>query len=128
MWKKRCADCADKCVKNGVWLCKECFEQKCSEIDDCPNGVTVEAIEEADAKAKKNKIDHGVAWKKDETKEKKKRERKPNETKKSIIDLLFEAVSKEYPTATITNAEKYIDFSSGDLEFTINLVQHRKKK
>lgn len=52
-----------------------------------------------------------------------KRERKPNEEKREIIQKL----SSVFPNATIINAEKEIAFSIGDNDYSISLVLHRKK-
>ena len=81
-----------------------------------------------DEKAKKVKVNHGA----ESIKERKKVERKrePNELKRAIIYTLLHSIASmpEVENATMTNVEKYIDFSVGDRTFTINLVEHRKPK
>ena len=81
-----------------------------------------------DEKAKKVKVNHGA----ESVKERKKVERKrePNELKRAIIYTLLHSIASmpEVENATMTNVEKYIDFSVGDRTFTINLVEHRKPK
>ena len=81
-----------------------------------------------DEKAKKVKVNHGA----ESIKERKKVERKrePNELKRTIIYTLLHSIASmpEVENATMTNVEKYIDFSVGDRTFTINLVEHRKPK
>lgn len=60
---------------------------------------------------------------------KQKRERKPNELKREIIDDLFTFLCEQYPevakTGNIANIENYIDFTIDGKTFTINLTQHR---
>ena len=60
---------------------------------------------------------------------KQKKERKPNELKREIIDDLFTFLCEQYPevakTGNIANIENYIDFTIDGKTFTINLTQHR---
>lgn len=62
----------------------------------------------------------------------KKRERKPNELKREIIDDFFTFLLENWPetaeNANISNIERQIDFSLGGEDFSITLIQHRKKK
>ena len=51
-YKKRCEDCACLVEKNGVWCCEECFGQRCEDIDDCPEGVVGDEVDEMTEKAK----------------------------------------------------------------------------
>ena len=58
-----------------------------------------------------------------------------NPLKKQIIsgihDYFLDEIGHIFPKNTIItvrNDEKYIDFTVGDREFTVNLVEHRKKK
>lgn len=99
------------------------------------NGIIEnETVEELTKKAQKNRITATIHGAKGEKKERKPREKKENPLKKEIIDAIFYYLSnKENLNFTIdeikvTNKEKYIDFISNDREFTINLVEHRKKK
>lgn len=58
-----------------------------------------------------------------------KRERKPNELKREIMQTLFECVQNTTWTAPIlSNPERTIDFSIGDRTFTVSLTEHRKPK
>lgn len=61
-----------------------------------------------------------------------KRERKPNELKREIIDDLFTFICENWPevgkTADISNIERQIDFCFGDESFSLQLIQHRKPK
>ena len=62
----------------------------------------------------------------------KKRERKPNELKREIIDDLFTFLMENWPetaeNANISNIERQINFELGGESFSITLIQHRKPK
>ena len=60
----------------------------------------------------------------------KKRERKPNETKRVIMDFLFKAIKTEnlFQGATMTNAERQIDFIINDKSYSVTLTEHRPPK
>lgn len=59
----------------------------------------------------------------------KKRERKPNEEKGSLIMTLFEFLQTiKVDNPTVTNKERQIAFSVGDNDYELTLVQKRKKK
>jgi len=92
--------------------------------------ISDETVEELSEKAKKNRITatvHQAKAENSQKKERKPREKKENPLKKEIIETIFTVLNEKYG-AKITNAEKYIDFSVNELEFTVNLVQHRPKK
>ena len=84
--------------------------------------------------AKKNRITHTIHNAKGEKKERKPREKKENPLKKEIISAIFKGINDFLDTkdeefsVLVTNDEKYIDFSISGREFTVNLVEHRKKK
>ncbi len=91
-------------------------------------------VDEMSKKASKNRITATIHGAKGEKKERKPREKKENPLKKEIISALFKGINafletkdSEF-TTLVTNDEKYIDFSIDGREFTINLVEHRKKK
>lgn len=90
-----------------------------------------EVVEELSEKAQKNRITATIHEAKGEKKPRKAREKKVNELKKEIIKAIYTVIADEITSSTLTivrNDEKYIDFSIGDREFTVNLVEHRKKK
>lgn len=88
-----------------------------------------EEADELTATANKNRITQTIHEAKEITERKKTtRVKKENPTKQEIIKTLYEAIVNKYDNVTITNAEKYIDFSIAEENFTINLVMHRKKK
>lgn len=90
-----------------------------------------ETVEELTKKATKNRITATIHQAKGEKKPRKAREKKENPLKKEIIKILYETIAdnfheKDY--CIVKNDEKYIDFAIENREFTINLVEHRKKK
>lgn len=94
-----------------------------------------EEVEEITKKATKNRITSTIHGAKGEKKERKPREKKENALKKEIISHIFDSffydnVRESYPNLEISirNNEKYIDLIIDGREFTINLVEHRKKK
>ena len=60
----------------------------------------------------------------------KKRERKPNETKRKIIEFLFKVINAEtlFENATVSNVERQIDFSINEKSYSLTLTEHRPKK
>ena len=95
-----------------------------------------EVVEELTKKATKNRVTatihqaKGINTKKDA----KNRKRKENPLKKEIISDIFEflqnkLIKKEnFSYINITNDEKFIDFTIDNRNFTINLIEHRRKK
>ena len=53
-----------------------------------------------------------------------KRERKPNEAKRQVIEILANALKSAGYEISVTNVEKQIDFQ----DFSVTLTQHRKQK
>lgn len=93
--------------------------------------VKNEVVEELTKKATKNRVTATIHQAKGEKKERKAREKKENPLKKEIISAIYTVIADEITSSSnvfIRNDEKYIDFSLGNREFTINLVEHRKKK
>lgn len=93
--------------------------------------IVDETVEELTAKATKNRITSTIHQAKGEKKERKAREKKENPLKKELIQAILKGISENISTdgeIIVTNDEKYLDFSVNGLDFTVNLVQHRKKK
>lgn len=93
--------------------------------------IVNETVEELTKKAQKNRVTATIHDAKGEKKDRKPREKKENPLKREIIRQIYCAMlafdgKKDY--VSIKNDEKYIDFSIEGREFTINLVEHRKKK
>ncbi len=109
----------------------------CSIADACEmyladHDLIVDETEaELTAKATKNRITATIHDAKGEKKPRKPREKKVNELKKQIIAYIFEKMYEKYSKIgdiSIKNDEKYIDFTIENRDFTLNLVEHRKKK
>ncbi len=84
---------------------------------------TVEALTE---KAKQNKINHEAK----STKPRKitKRERKPDEEKEHLIELLSNCLTKEGISCEITNKSKIITFTIGENHYKLDLIKQRPPK
>ena len=90
-----------------------------------------ETVEELTKNAQKNRVTGTIHNAKGEKKERKPREKKENPLKKEIIQIIQDAFYNcelAFDEISIKNDEKYIDLLINDREFTINLVEHRKKK
>lgn len=88
-------------------------------------------VKELTEKAQKNRITATIHKAKGEKKERKAREKKENPLKKEIIQAIYTVIANEITSSANTfvrNDEKYIDFTIGNREFTVNLVEHRPKK
>lgn len=123
--QKRCEDCSELEIKKKVWYCKECFGQKCEEIDECPLGITEEEV--AEMVDKKVKVKTGAE--KDKTKSTTaKREKKPDFTKTLIIQKLKNALEEFTPEVKVTNDTKMIEFTYEGETYKVNLTRNRKPK
>ena len=104
------------------------LEEACETIL-CDMGIEEnETVEKLTAKAQKNRITNTIH---DAKGVKKPRERKENPLKKQIIQAIYTVIANEIASNVNTfvrNDEKYIDFTIGNREFTVNLVEHRPKK
>ena len=97
--------------------------------------ITDEKAEELNEKATKNRITSTIHGAKGTKSDRKPRTKKENPLKKQIIagihDYFHDEIGHTLPKdtkITIKNDEKYIDLVIDGREFTINLVEHRKKK
>lgn len=107
------------------------LEEACETILSDREVIENETVNELSKKATKNRITSTIHEAKGEKKERKAREKKENPLKKEIIQAIYTAIANEITSSAntfIRNDEKYIDFTLGDREFTVNLVEHRKKK
>lgn len=122
----RCEDCPNLVIKNGKWTCDECFGQLVEEIDDCPEGVTVEMIEEINNK--KIKVDVGART------ETPKKESKPrtvvtsDEKKQLFSDILTNLTEIYGESAKVEKENKLIIVKIGEKTFKIDLIEQRKPK
>lgn len=107
----------------------------CSEDDACwiwceDNGkIDNEEQNELDKKAKESRITATIHQARAETtKERKKVERKPDETKESIIATLAETLQGIVENVQITNIGKIIEFDLKGEHYKLDLIRQRKPK
>jgi len=121
-YKERCADCINLIEKNGCWCCQECFNQKCVDIDDCPEGIDENIISETKEMEKNAKKIKNYA-KSENLKERKPKPRKIDNEKLEIMQAIKKAVDNLGFNSTIEK-ELYLHFDN----YTIKLTRHREKK
>lgn len=94
------------------------------------NGKIVnEEQEELDKKAKENRITATIHRARAETtKERKKPERKPDETKESIIAGLAEYLAEIVENVKVVNIGKIIEFDLKGEHYKLDLIRQRKPK
>ena len=93
--------------------------------------ISDETVEKLTKTAQKNRVTGTIHGAKGEKKERKPREKKENPLKKEIIQYIYDCFKAKYNInclISITNPEKYIDLTIDEREFTVNLIEHRKKK
>lgn len=86
-----------------------------------------ETVEKLTRKAKENGTAK-VKAKSDKMRKPVKRERKPDEEKEKIIEILQNALKNEGITAEITNKSKIIEFSIENNHYKLDLIKKRPKK
>lgn len=86
-----------------------------------------EVVEELTKKAKENGTAK-VKAKSDKVRKPVKRERKPDEEKEKIIEILQNALKNEGIAAEITNKSKIIEFSIENNHYKLDLIKKRPKK
>lgn len=85
-------------------------------------------VEELTAKAKEAKISHDAKSEKPRKNAGKPRERKPDEEKEKLIDILANALVAEGIEAKVTNKSKIIEFSIGETHYKLDLIKQRPPK
>ena len=122
--EKRCEDCGECKMKSGKMVCHEMWDRPCDELEECPNGYTLEEFNEFLEKSKNVKVDHGVGkTKKTETK----RERKVDETKKALFGIVTSALDGVVENGTMKNEVEYSFDYKGE-RYTFKLTKHRPPK
>ena len=86
-----------------------------------------EVVEELTKKAKENGTAK-VKAKSDKVRKPVKRERKPDEEKEKIIEILQNALKNAGIAAEITNKSKIIEFSIENNHYKLDLIKKRPKK
>ena len=109
--------------------------EACEMILSDKDVIEDETVKELTAKATKNRVTATIHQAKGEKRERKTREKKENPLKKQIIEAISDGIYAKLDTFgtnnvhySIRNDEKYIDLEVNGRSFTINLVEHRKKK
>lgn len=85
-------------------------------------------VDELTAKAKEVKISHDAKSEKPRKNTGKPRERKPDEEKEKLIDILTNALVAEGFEAKVTNKSKIIEFSIGENHYKLDLIKQRPPK
>lgn len=85
-------------------------------------------VDELTAKAKEAKISHDAKSEKPRKNAGKPRERKPDEEKEKLIDILVNALIAEGFEAKVTNKSKIIEFSIEDRHYKLDLIKSRPPK
>ena len=85
-------------------------------------------VDELTAKAKEAKISHDAKSEKPRKNAGKPRERKPDEEKEKLIDILANALVAEVIEAKVTNKSKIIEFSIEDRHYKLDLIKSRPPK
>lgn len=85
-------------------------------------------VDELTAKAKEAKISHDAKSEKPRKNAGKPRERKPDEEKEKLIDILANALIAEGFEAKVTNKSKIIEFSIENRHYKLDLIKNRPPK
>lgn len=85
-------------------------------------------VEELTTKAKAAKISHEAKSEKPRKNAGKPRERKPDEEKEKLIDILANALVAEGIEAKVINKSKIIEFSIEDRHYKLDLIKNRPPK
>ena len=108
---------------------------KVSEDDACwiwceDNGKVInEEQEELDKKAKANRITATIHQARaEQPKERKKVERKPDQTKDSLVNELAEYLQDKVQNVVVAKVGKLIEFDIGEEHFKLDLIRQRKPK
>lgn len=85
-----------------------------------------EIVEELTKKAKENKINHEA--KAEKPRKVVKRERKPDEEKENLIEILANCLKTAGFETKITNKSKIIEFNVGENHYKLDLIKQRPPK
>lgn len=83
-------------------------------------------VEELTAKAKANKVSHEA--KANKPRKSAKRERKPDEEKENLIEILANCLKNAGFDTEITNKSKIIEFNVGENHYKLDLIRQRTPK
>lgn len=124
--QKRCEDCACLIIKNGKWCCDECFGQDIEEIDDCPEGATLEEIEKINNE--KIKVDTGARAEVG-AKDKKPRTVVTSDEKQALFGEIYLNLYEKFGNnVQIVKENKLLMVTQGEKTFKIDVIEQRKPK
>lgn len=124
--QKRCEDCACLIVKNGKWCCDECFGQDIEEIDDCPEGATLEEIEKINNE--KIKVETGARAEVG-AKDKKPRTVVTSDEKQALFGEIYLSLYEKFGNnVQIIKENKLLMVTQGEKTFKIDVIEQRKPK
>lgn len=124
--QKRCEDCACLIVKNGKWCCDECFGQDIEEIDDCPEGATLEEIEKINNE--KIKVETGARADVG-AKDKKPRTVVTSDEKQALFGEIYLNLYEKFGNnVQIVKENKLLMVTQGEKTFKIDVIEQRKPK
>jgi hypothetical protein len=83
-------------------------------------------VEELTTKAKENKVSHEA--KANKPRKSVKRERKPDEEKENLIEILANCLKNAGFDTEITNKSKIIEFNVGENHYKLDLIKQRQPK
>lgn len=132
-YQPMCADCPELRIVNGKWACHECFSQLLDDLDECPNGLTVEEVQQAmeltDEQKKVVKEATITTSAEKEKKPRKPRTVKENPDKLAVIAEIGKVLEEKFSAdVNITNNSREIEFKIGENGYKIILTATRKKK
>lgn len=126
--QKRCEDCACLIVEGGKWKCDECFGQCVEDIDDCPEGITLDELAQIEEHTKDVKVDTGARAEKSK-KESKPRTVKISDEKQTLFAQILSELEYEYSNnVQILKQNKLISVKIGEKVFKIDIIEQRPVK
>ena len=124
---KLCEDCGNLICKNGKMLCHEMWDKPCEELEECPEGFTMEEVVELEEKTKGQRVDHGITQEK--RKDSKPRTVKISDEKKAIFHNILTNLQSIYgEKVEILKENKLISLEINGRKFKIDLIEQRKPK
>ena len=126
--EKRCEDCACLISKNGKMCCDELWGKPCNEVDECPEGIELEEVQELQEKASKIKIDHGASGEKAKT-ERKIVKKEASDAKKFLFSNILGQLEEVFgENVKVLTENKLITVQIDDKTFKIDVIEQRKPK
>lgn len=123
----RCEDCPKAYKKNNILICSECFDQACSAIDDCPDGITFEQVNTINEKMKK--VRNNLGARSDKASKPRAKTQKLDQEKNDIVTMLYNILTEnEYNDVTIVKPAKLIEFNLNGNHYKLDLIKTRKPK